>query len=119
MFRLELFPAREGDALVLSWGSNQSPRRILIDAGRKATAAVIHKHVTDRRLGPAAFELFVITHIDRDHIEGSVPLLRSKRFRGLVQEVWFNGRQDLEWHAPNGEFETMGALDGERITAVL
>jgi hypothetical protein len=95
------------------------PRRILIDAGRKATAAAIKKYVKDHRLGPNAFELFVITHIDRDHIEGAVPLLRSQDFRKLVQEVWFNGRRDLEWHTPNGEFESMGALDGERITATL
>lgn len=119
MFRLELLPASEGDALILSWGAEATPRRILIDAGRAAAAAAIQAYAAGHALGPGAFELFIISHIDRDHIGGAVPLLRDKAFCALVKEVWFNGRADLEYPVPGSAMEAFGALDGERVSEAL
>ena len=119
MFRLELLPAVEGDCLILSWGNDAAPRRILIDAGRKQTARTILKYASDNKLPTGAFERFIITHIDRDHIEGAVPLLRNAGFRKCVKQVWFNGRGDLDYAEPQSSFESMGALDGERITSAI
>lgn len=119
MFRLELLPAREGDCLILSWGDEQSPRRILVDGGRAPTAKAVLDYADEHALGEGAFELFVITHIDRDHIEGAVSLLREDRFRKLVKEVWFNGRKDLDYAPPENEYEEFGALDGERLSGLI
>jgi hypothetical protein len=119
MFRLEILPAVEGDCLILSWGNDAAPRRILIDAGRKQTARAILKYASDNKLPTGAFERFIITHIDRDHIEGAVPLLRNAGFRKCVKQVWFNGRGDLDYAEPQSSFESMGALDGERITRAI
>jgi ribonuclease BN (tRNA processing enzyme) len=119
LFRLELLPACEGDCLILTWGDAARPRRILIDAGRKKTARFIMDYVATHSLSDGSFELFIITHIDRDHIEGAVPLLRSASFRRLVKEVWFNGRKDLIYARPQSMYEEFGALDGERITQAL
>lgn len=119
MFELELFPAREGDALILTWGDPDAPHRILIDAGREATASALGAHFEKLGLGEGAFELFIISHIDRDHIEGAQELLRNRAFAPLVKEVWFNGRGDLEWKpAPTG-FERFSALHGERVSTAL
>jgi beta-lactamase superfamily II metal-dependent hydrolase len=118
MFRLELLPAYEGDCLVLSWGDSGSPHRILIDAGRAGTADAVREYSKCNGLGPNAFELFIITHIDRDHIGGAVPLLDDSVFRPLVKEIWFNSRSDLDYE-PTSDFETYGALDGERITTLI
>jgi glyoxylase-like metal-dependent hydrolase (beta-lactamase superfamily II) len=97
VFELGLFPAREGDALILSWGDAADPQRMLIDAGRASTAKAIKSYARKHKLGPGAFELFVITHIDRDHIEGAVRLLTDAWFRKRVKGVWFNGRKDLKY----------------------
>lgn len=119
MFQLEVFPAQEGDALILSWGDAKTPRRMLIDAGRGPTAKALKAHFEAKGLGKGAFELFVITHVDRDHIEGAVPLLRDKTVRPLIKQVWFNGRNDLEWAPRAKGFETFSALHGERVSAEL
>lgn len=118
MFTLESLPACEGDCLVLSWGED-TIRRILIDGGRKSTADEVLALVARQGLTKYAFELFIITHIDRDHIEGAVELLGNDSFRALVKEVWFNTRGDLEYAPPQSEYETYGALDGERLTQLI
>jgi beta-lactamase superfamily II metal-dependent hydrolase len=119
VFELGLFPAREGDALILSWGDAAAPQRILIDAGRASTAKTIKAYARKRQLGPGAFELFVITHIDRDHIEGAVALLGDAWFRKRVKGVWFNGRKDLKYAPPAPGYETFGALQGEALTNLI
>lgn len=119
MFRLELLPAFEGECLILSWGSEDRIHRILIDAGRARTAKSVLDYARDHDLSTGAFELFVITHIDRDHIEGAVELLKEPGFRSLVREVWFNGRADLDYSPASNEFEAMGARDGERLTTLI
>jgi hypothetical protein len=119
VFELGLFPAREGDALILSWGDALDPQRILIDAGRASTAKAIKSYARKHRLGPGAFELFVVTHIDRDHIEGAVELLAEAWFRKRVKGFWFNGRKDLEYAPPAPGYETFGALQGEALTSLI
>lgn len=119
MFRLEMLPACEGDCLILSWGKEDKPRRILIDGGRESTAAEVLNYVRANQLGENSFELFIITHIDRDHIEGAVSLLGQPDFHKLVKEVWFNGRKDLEYAPPENDYERFGALDGERLTTLI
>ena len=119
MFKLELLPACEGDCLILSWLDGAITRRILIDGGRLATADDVKTYAKTHDLGTHAFELFIITHIDRDHIEGAVALLDDAEFRPLVKEVWFNDRKDLDYAPTAPGFETFGAKDGVRITNLL
>jgi beta-lactamase superfamily II metal-dependent hydrolase len=119
MLKLELLPAREGDCLVLSWGKKDTPRRILIDAGRTGTAEDVRTYIQANNLQPGAFERFIITHIDRDHIEGAVNLLRDPDFKPLIGQVWFNGRDNISTAGASTEYENYGALDGERVTTAL
>ena len=37
MFKLDLLPAAYGDCIVITYGANQAPSRILIDAGTTPT----------------------------------------------------------------------------------
>lgn len=119
IFRLEMLPACEGDCLILSWGNEDNPRRLLIDGGRESTAEAVLAYADQHGRKVDMFELFIVTHIDRDHIEGAVKLLRDKDFRSLIKEVWFNDRGDLDYALPAPGFESYGALDGERLTRLI
>ncbi|WP_115658609.1 ComEC/Rec2 family competence protein [Pseudomonas sp. PH1b] len=118
MFKLELLPACEGDCLILSWG-NETIRRILIDGGRSATAESISAYVDRHQLKEGAFELLIVTHIDRDHIEGAVELLKNTKTRKLIKEVWFNSRVDLEQEPLAPGYEEFGPRDGERLSRLI
>ena len=88
MLEIEMFPALQGDGLWLRYGTKTKPNHILVDCGfaKQTTPEVIAK-IRER---DPYFELFVLTHIDADHIDGAVqlmlePELTSKR----VGDVWF------------------------------
>ena len=115
MFRIEMLPAREGDCLILTYGSDAAPKRVLIDGGRKATYADLKAHVETLPANQRAFELLIITHVDRDHIEGVLEMLADTARPMTFKEVWFNGYHHLQ----DGDFEAFGAVQGERLTEQL
>jgi beta-lactamase superfamily II metal-dependent hydrolase len=115
VFEIEMLPAREGDCLWIRYGKASAPNQVLIDAGRSAT---FKNDLRARLLAlppKQKFELFVITHIDRDHIEGSMDLLEDPTIASRFKEVWFNGYD----HLKSAKLETFGAVQGERVTAAL
>ena len=94
MFSIEMLRANEGDALWVEYGDPAAPNRILIDCGYKST----YREILDRLDADAAlaFELFVLTHIDADHIAGAVPFIADARVTPQrIGEVWFNSRKHL------------------------
>ena len=114
MFKINFLPARFGDSIWIEYGDPQSPHLILIDGGtagtRTAIAAELNQIPADKR----HLDLLVITHIDRDHIEGVLGLLDKKDPGFQVDDLWFNG-----WpHLPENpdEAEPFGALQGERLS---
>jgi hypothetical protein len=64
--------------------------------------------VAERRL-----ELLVVSHVDRDHIEGVLGLLSEEEPGFEVGDVWFNGWPHL---AAAGGMVPFGALQGERVS---
>ncbi|MBY5549909.1 MBL fold metallo-hydrolase [Rhizobium leguminosarum] len=101
MLRLTAFPAREGDCLAIEYGDASNPFRILIDGGRAQTYQDYLKPwlakipAEQRRI-----DLFVITHIDRDHIDGALKLAQDSDFALHVCDVWFNGWYHLSGDRP-------------------
>lgn len=116
MFEIEMLPAREGDCLWIRYERADTPKQILIDAGRSAT---YKRDLRQRLLALSSkqrtFELFVITHVDRDHIEGAIALLEDKKLPITFNEIWFNGYD----HLKSAKLETFGAVQGERLTTAL
>jgi beta-lactamase superfamily II metal-dependent hydrolase len=108
---IEVFPAGYGDALLVSYGEGNNTARILIDAGFASTAKTILRRLDELK---AHIDLFVITHIDRDHIAGALKLLSTPAFLNRVSEVWYNGRIHLEQFN-----DLLGPLDGERVGDIL
>lgn len=115
MFDLDMFPARDGDALVLTWGDAAKPRRMLIDAGRESAWPVIKKTYKDLPEAQRTFELLVVSHIDADHIAGVLKMLADPDRPLKFKEVWFNAYH----HLVGGTWETFGVAQGEALSDLL
>lgn len=109
-FTVELLPAREGDCLWITYGAGNRNHHVLIDGGRKATGKVIKEKLSQLPVDERRLELVVVTHVDRDHIEGLLDLAEAK-FHGVeIVDIWFNGYAHLQ----NG-YAAFGAAQGERL----
>ncbi|WCL53863.1 ComEC/Rec2 family competence protein [Gimibacter soli] len=93
VFRLTMFPANEGDCLLLSYGQEAALRHVLIDGGRKATfkKGGLKAALEAIEARGEGLELLVLTHIDADHIEGLLELVNEAPPVLKPREVWFNG----------------------------
>ena len=112
LFRIEMLPAREGDCLLVTYGPPARPHRVLVDLGRAATYKAFRERVATLSAEARDFELLIVTHIDRDHIEGTLRLLEDTDRPVRFRDVWFNGYHHLQ----DTELETFGAVQGERLT---
>src|SRR6516164_6186605 len=87
-----MYPASEGDTLMLTWGEAARPRHALVDLGRTKNYRALKPLLKEI----ANVDLFIITHIDADHIEGAVPLFKEAPPPFAARHVWFNGYAQLE-----------------------
>ncbi|WP_138494378.1 MBL fold metallo-hydrolase [Paenibacillus pinistramenti] len=97
--KIEVLPAAEGDCILISTKNNN----ILIDAGDYDT---YHDYLKPRlktlALNQGRIDLFVVTHIDRDHIEGAIELLTDNT-NSLnpsiipIDQVWHNSYRHLQF----------------------
>ena len=113
--RLEMLPAREGDCILLSYEDGSRKRHILVDGGRAPTWKDLKKRMQGLPNGEREFELLVISHIDRDHIEGIVTLLSDTTCPVKFKDIWFNGYG----HLKAVDDEDFGAVQGEKLTELL
>ncbi len=113
-FNVHFFPAKYGDCIIIEYGNAAATSRILIDGGTGGTRNHIKEYLNALPVAERHFELLVVTHIDRDHLEGILSILEQDEIGFTVDELWFNG-----WnHLPNNpDNEPFGAVQGERLTA--
>ena len=116
MFNIEMFPAAHGDCLWIEYGDSNAPHRVLIDGGTGPTYKKIRERIDSLPEDDRRFDLFVITHVDADHIEGSVRLLGDENTGVKFDDVWFNGWRHLP--APEVD-DRLGPVQGEFLTALI
>ena len=104
---IQVFPAKNGDSFLLRYG-NDFHRNILIDAGYTHT---FHHSIQRELEGLAAqkesLDYLIVTHIDSDHILGSIALLKSNFTENFIniKNIWHNAFRHL--HNLNDLPETM------------
>jgi len=113
IFNVNFLPAKYGDCIWIEYGEAGDTKRILIDGGTSGTKKHI-RELLDAIPGDKHFELIVVTHIDRDHLEGILSLLDEDELDFTVGAIWFNGWNHLPGNDP---LEHFGAVQGERLTA--
>ena len=114
MFRIEMLPAEQGDALFIEYGSASDPSRILIDAGVRKTSAAVRARIEQVPLkdNKRRFDLLIVTHVDSDHIGGIPKILAEPALALEFDDVWFNGWRHLQ---P----DQLGPVEGEIVSAQL
>jgi beta-lactamase superfamily II metal-dependent hydrolase len=119
MFRIHMLAADHGDCLWVEYGDTHPPKRILIDAGTVGTyprSLAPKIKATVEAEGNCKFELFVVTHIDADHIGGAIEFLKQAGATGVsIGEIWFNGY----FHLSNTSASVLGAKQGEMLTPLV
>ena len=109
VFTIEMLPAYHGDSLWIEWGDALAPHRMLIDGGLVGTYNAIVKRAGSR----CHLDLFCVTHVDQDHVEGAVKLLANLPSQYSVNQVWFNS-----WDQITGAAR-LGAVQGEKLGAAI
>lgn len=114
-FRIEMLPAKYGDALWIEYGTEALTRRILIDGGPINAWPEVSARLEQLPVGDLGVELAVISHVDADHIEGMVRLMAEPFQRWLIapEEIWFNGWRHID------EARDLGGREGEFLSALI
>lgn len=94
-FRLVMLPAADGDCLLLSWGDSNQLHHMVVDGGRAAAYPHLKKRLSSIADDGGSLELYVLTHIDADHIEGALTYLRDTDRPLAPKQVWYNGRIEM------------------------
>ena len=90
---LEVLPAAYGDCLLVSCPVGRGTWRMLVDTGTDEVYPVLRQRLAKLPLaadGRRHIDLFVVTHIDHDHIGGAALLLADKALGVAFGDVWFN-----------------------------
>lgn len=114
--KAHFLPATYGDCIWVEYGDGKKMHHIIIDGGTGGTKKKIEAMIEALPADQRHFELMVVTHVDKDHIEGLLKLLEQDQLSFTVGDFWFNG-----WfHLPGNENkEAFGAKQGERLTTAI
>jgi beta-lactamase superfamily II metal-dependent hydrolase len=109
---IEMLPARHGDAILLGWGAADDRHYMLVDGGPAPAYASVAARLSE--LAGTGLDLLVLTHVDGDHIEGTILLVNDAGLQLPIGEVWCNGSHHLVSELGPVQGEILGALIGER-----
>ncbi len=96
--RVEVLPASYGDCLLLTAHGRGRPFVMLVDTGPDiATLSTLRARLESLPVvsGRRRVDLFVITHIDADHIGNAAALLQDRDLGLEFGDIWFNGLEEV------------------------
>lgn len=105
-FTLEALPASYGDSLLLTFTTVKGPWRLLVDTGPDETYSSLRNRLLQiplNRKGRRRIDLFIVTHIDHDHIGGAALLLNDAELKLEFGDIWFNAPQKAFKSVAEGE----------------
>jgi beta-lactamase superfamily II metal-dependent hydrolase len=110
---IEVLPAGFGDCLLVSCPVGKRMWRMLIDTGPDETYPSLKKRLSELPVaadGRRHIDLFVVSHIDHDHIGGAKQLIEDKTLALTFGDIWFN--------APPTP-RTRGVAEGQLLASLL
>lgn len=109
IFDIAMLPARQGDSILVTWGREDHAHALLVDAGPIGAYQDITEALVDA-LPTRRLDLLVMTHIDADHVEGTIRLISDRALGIDVGEIWFNGARHLSDYLAPEHGEILGAI---------
>lgn len=109
LITIEMFPAENGDSFLISFGSGTKKNNILIDSGYENTFNnYIKKRLKEIAEKGNELDLFVVTHIHSDHINGAILFLENNNNSInpkiiKINEIWHNSFKHLQFDKINKE----------------
>lgn len=95
----KIYPAKDGDCFLISFGETEEEKKhLLVDCGYVDT---FQKYLKNDliKIGKSGetLEKLILTHIDADHIQGAIRLLKDNNAEKfiLINEVWHNTYRHL------------------------
>jgi len=111
-FQMTLYPGRDGDCIRLSWGSTATLHHMIVDLGRGAT----YQEIKPELVALDNVELFVMSHVDADHIGGAIPMVRQATPPFSPKRVWYNSKPQLMAARTRSPItEPFSARQGEKL----
>ncbi len=98
--KIDMFPAENGDAFIVRLDNNKN---IIIDMGYSTTYnEYIKDSLIDMNDKGENIDLLVVTHIDEDHIEGTIEFIKENGDINNpniidVKEIWHNSYRNLQF----------------------
>ncbi|OJV54280.1 MAG: hypothetical protein BGO31_13095 [Bacteroidetes bacterium 43-16] len=104
---IKVFPVNCGDAIriIQKNGSGKTIGNILIDSGYIGTYKVLKEGIGDIIEKKSKIDLWVLTHLDADHINGAVKFLTDSEIQNgeiVIKKLWFNFSDSFRVHNSNG-----------------
>ena len=120
-FNITMLPAGHGDAIWIEYGrKGGATSRVLVDCGTSASFAHLEARILKVPPAQRHFDLFLMSHIDSDHIGGALPFLAQHEALGLrFDDIWFNGRKHLRPSNKDTQIESVhqGEVFSDLITS--
>lgn len=91
-YQISMFPVNNGDAFLLEFNSGGAPFNIMIDCGPSWTALEEQLRKLDSK---TMIDLLILTHIDDDHINGALGLMKNPIYKKRIRQVWHNSLEQL------------------------
>ncbi|MDQ0660927.1 ComEC/Rec2 family competence protein [Paenibacillus sp. W2I17] len=90
-------PALDGDCFLIRFGEKKDIKNILVDGGRGPIGfQKLKKEIHNMILKNEFIDLLVLTHVDRDHIQGILSLFKDKSIpKNIFRKIWFNSGRVL------------------------
>ncbi|MBS1179842.1 MAG: hypothetical protein H6R06_4254, partial [Proteobacteria bacterium] len=110
---LEVLPAGYGDCLLISCPVGRRTWRLLVDTGPDETYPALQARLAKlraNRQGKRHIDLFIVSHIDHDHIGGASLLLNDQSLSLTFGDIRFNA-------APRPAMR--GVAEGESLAQLL
>ena len=91
-------PANDGDCFIINFGEDENEKyNILVDGGSVTRDSIRKLKLELKAIKDLnqCIDLLIVTHIDKDHIEGILKIFELDIYKCLIKKVWFNSGRNI------------------------
>ncbi|WP_165999288.1 MBL fold metallo-hydrolase [Bacillus sp. Cs-700] len=95
--KIKALPANDGDCFIITFGEGKKIYNILVDGGSTTRNSLrkLKLELQSIKELNQCIDLLIVTHIDKDHIEGILKIFELDIYKSLIKKVWFNSGRNI------------------------